>query len=203
MKKIINNIVFLVSLLVLSSCFLNNSRELEKRNITHTRRTDTSELPIIDNYNCGHVETTGLGEYTLSFKKKGDMYGYYSFNMETILTHFKITLDNSRIRFKEKYQFIIGNYAGKDDLQFTLRKIDSQNLILEIIQFTRHSTTDKIYFSKNNENEYEIIKMEQLQPGNDNVQICPYSHLRIQHSKVNLISESIKNPDCYYKYRIK
>ena len=203
MKKIINNIVFFISLLVLSSCLLNKNRELEKRNITNTRRTDTLELPIINNYICGNVETSGLGEYTLYFKKKGDMYGNYSFKMDTILTNFKITLDTTRIKFKEKYHFIIGNYAGKDDLQFTLKKIDSQNLILEIIQFTRHSTTDKIYFSKNKENKYEIIKMEQLQPGNDNVQICPYNNLRIQHSNVNLFSETIKNPDCYYKYLIK
>ncbi|WP_295841901.1 hypothetical protein [uncultured Apibacter sp.] len=110
--------------------------------------------------------------------------------------HFIIQIEEGNIKFKENYKLLINNYGDRNDLIFTLTKVSKKEYTLEVIQETRHLTIDKFIFKKDKDNLLELISMEQIQPGNT-IQICKYSMSRKKGNEINLIVDSISDPECF------
>lgn len=133
--------------------------------------------------------------YWIKFKKKGK-FGLE--NLESNLNPFYINLNNSIIKFKYPYRLIVENYQGRNDLLISLKKKNNNEYQLDILQYTKHTTIDKIYFKKLDKNKFEIVKIENIQPGVKSY-ICEYpKSLYLNKKIINLIQDSI-NSNCSYR----
>lgn len=177
------------------SCSTHNKNNLSEHTKVNKKLESSSVANVFLNKDDSH---------SIKFKKEGEIKIHLQENNKD---HFIIYLDNSIINFKYPYKFIIANYQNRNDLVITLNKINNTEFYIEILQNTKKTVYDKIYFHKANLGKYEIYKMELIEPYIDDLIICEYPTWIYHLDIVNLYYDELEgkmncktvtNPDRNY-----